>query len=278
MIFKALTFVILLLSSSAIATEYIENNGEPIAINLEVGKERVIDFGTNILFKKGEAGNFLDNPFSHQGRLYLTAKNEFPIKRMQVQIVETGAIVILDVSATENKIETGNALVVSTKKFSEPTSTSNSNSESMKASVAEYQSANNAHRLGALDLLRFASQDSFAPQRLKPIDHRFSPTKVSQKLDLSELFIGQSYALYDARLIKAWFVEGSYLTVIAVRNRSKIPRQLNLFDLNVNATLATPQHVNLSARDVAGDATRIYVITKQPFENAIGAAPLVIGG
>lgn len=267
-----LVWLLAILPSITVATEFIKTDGKPVAIDLQVGKERVIDFGNNIVFKKEEVGPHLSNAFSHQGKLFLTAREAFPIKRMTVRYVESGETIILDVSATSRSVKQGDAIVVGSNKFAEKDEPATTSKQA--TSFASHQ----AKPLGPIDLLRFAAQDSYAPSRLKSNDHRFSITKVNTKLDLSELFIGQSYALYDARVIKGWFVKGNYLTVIAVRNRSTIPRQLNLFDLNVDAISASAQHIVLSQRDVAGDSTRIYIITKQPFETALGAAPLIIGG
>ncbi|PSV28063.1 TIGR03749 family integrating conjugative element protein [Photobacterium sp. GB-72] len=265
-------WLLIVIPSMTMATEYIKTDGKPVAVDLQVGKERVIDFGNNIVFKKEEVGPHLSNVFSHQGKLFLTAKEAFPIKRMKVRYVDSGETIILDVSATQRKVQRGDAILVGSGKFSEKSESPRQQEQATQSFVTQ------AKPLGPIDLLRFAAQDSYAPSRLKSTDHRFSITKVNTKLDLSELFIGQSYALYDARMIKGWFVKGNYLTVIAVRNRSTIPRQLNLFDLNVDAISASAQHIALSQRDVAGDSTRIYVITKQPFEKALGAAPLIVGG
>ena len=263
------TFVLLVALLSIIPAQASELQlwkGKPIAVDLSVGKTRIVDFGQNVRFNAIAAiqsGKL--EAFSLQGKLYLTPSESFPIERLRVSFMDTGLEILLDVSAIKSKNELSDLTIRYEEELELPATTQ------LPAETA-------LPPLGPVDMLRYASLDSYAPERLKKTDPRFSDYRVDKSLDLSELFIGQSYGLYESKLIKAWQVEGLYLTVVGVRNLSAIQRQLNLFDLNLEATLATPQRIFLAPQNSLGDSTRFYVITKAPFEQALGRTPLIVAG
>ena len=253
------------ISFNAFGQQLLVWDGSPLPIDLSVGHTRILDFGKNVRFNKVaviQDGSL--EAFSLQGKLYLTASTSFSIQRMRVSFIDSGFEILLDISALKSKEKPQDIIV---KQADSPTKEPSNALEGASLSATP---------LGPIDILRFASLDSYAPDRLKKGDSRFTPYPVNRKLNLSELFIGQSYGLYESKLIKAWQVQGLYLTVVGIRNLSLIPRQLNLFDLNLDANLASPQRVLLAKKHDVGDSTRFYVITKQPFEDALGRTPIIV--
>lgn len=241
-------------------------SGKPIPTDLAVGHTRILDFGENVKFNAiAPIQNGSLEAFSLQGKLYLTPSAEFSIQQMRISYMDSGLEVLLEVSAIKTEKIPHDLIIKS------PLTDDQSGDDDNQA-----QTVTQTAPLGTIDIIRFAAIDSYAPARLKKQDHRFSPQAVNKRLSLQELFIGQSYGLYESKLIKSWTVQNLYLTVIGVRNLSPIDRQLNLFDLNVDATIAVPQRIYLGKAQSIGDSTRIYVITTQPFENALGRTPVVL--
>jgi integrating conjugative element protein (TIGR03749 family) len=256
---KYLLLFLGLFACSGEATQIIEWQKKPISVVLPIGKERILQLPDNVFV--GVPANIkpLMRVQSAQGFVYLTALEEFYETRIQLKLNKTGEIIVLDIKSTN---EAGTAEDIIIKLAGTPQKETSNNNKEYQTKQRE------TSRVTPIQLTRFAARMFYGPDRLALNDNRIRVTK-SPIIELSGLFTGASYNLFDMEA-KAVFKTGNlYLTAVLLKNKSLIPQTIRFKDINADFKFATPQHIQLNQRDVAGDITMLYIITDKPLEASL---------
>ncbi|ERS07378.1 hypothetical protein Q668_05450 [Alcanivorax sp. PN-3] len=182
----------------------------PIPVALPVGEERIVLIDRNV--RIGLPADLADPELlrvqSVGGALYLMAKHSFDTQRVQVQDIESGQIVLLDLSATEGAstediriVVPGNASTTPTKGKETPSPANTSKDTSSTPPLP-------------VRLTRYAAQTLYAPLRtVAPLPGvRRVPMRVSQTIPLF-------WALpLQARPLAAWRLDGLTVTAVEITN------------------------------------------------------------
>ena len=133
----------------------------PIDIVLPVGKERIITFPTSVQFgyDKEELGDNIFRVQNNDGVLYLKAKQTFSPQRVQVKCVDTGKIILLDVSARKGASDHPLDIVMNATFKRSSFSFDERNEKAENNNTGPYL-------ITPVTLVRFAVQQLYSPKRL----------------------------------------------------------------------------------------------------------------
>ena len=224
------------------ATQILHWQRLPLATPLTVGQERVV---------------FLDRKVRIQstgGALYLRASTVLPPTRLQVQDVQTGMIILLDIAVEPARsgqpaAEPIRIVLDAPGEESPPAPTT------PEAGTA--QSVPDAAL--AMTLTRYAAQRLYAPLRtLEPVEGIRSAA-VEQELPLDSLLPGLPVR---ARALAAWQLQHLRVTAVRLSNQSARPIALVPEALQGDFVAATFQHPDLGPSGQATDTTVVYLVTR----------------
>lgn len=223
----------------------------PLTIPLVVGEERAVfvDRNVRIGMEPGIADRLRVQ--SAAGVIYLKAVEELPPSRLQVQVVETGEIIIFDVATIDSDEPLEPVRIVDARMATvQPPA---EEAESFEKKV------NESIKIPApVALTRYAAQSLYAPLRtVAPVPGlRKVQTGVSGKLRLhpTETIIGEPLVAYKL---------GSYtVTAVKLVNTSPLRIELDPRKLQGNFYSVTFMHQFLGATRTAEDTTVVYLVTK----------------
>ena len=231
-------------------TERVLWKNTPIAVNLNVGKERLVRFSTSVSVGIPPGLAPLLRSQSINGTLYLTAHQPFEATRVLVRAEGDGPIYVLDVSATD----------------ADPKSPPLPELQILEATPAPdgLASANTGRvvpQWGYVALTRYAAQQLYAPARLLPSMPGIVRMPVS--LVSFELVMGGQVEAIPAASWRA----GLYtVTAVELRNKSSHPIVLDPRQLRGSWLTATFQHNRLLPSGDDADSTAVYLVSDRPFE------------
>ncbi|WP_434339401.1 TIGR03749 family integrating conjugative element protein [Motilimonas cestriensis] len=255
----ALCAMYLTASFQAVATEVVTWDRKPIKLTLKPDLERIIYFPDNV--RVGIPPHLQDKlrVMSAEGAVYLKASGEIKNERIQIQLIESGQIVLMDVVANAKA--------------------SNIALEDMKVSMSAGSAAALANEseiiepVTAIDITRYAAKQFYSPPRLRDSDNRIQRTSVA-KVNLPDLMMGRSHGLFYMTPVASWQAEGSlYVTAIKVSNITYFKQHFLYSDINADYTHATFQHGYVTAKGQVGDTSMLYLVTNQPFEASLYTLP-----
>ncbi len=257
---KGLFFLVcVFFCSSLFASQLVQWDKRPISVVLPVGKERIIQLPDNVLVGVPASIKPLLRVQSAQGLIYLTARQSFSQSRVQLKLHSTGEIILLDISAINNDELTQEDIVITLSKNNQKTPSelkTNSSSTMSKRQVTP------------IELTQFATRTFYAPERLALNDKRIRVTK-APTLDLSRLFTGNSFQVFDAKAQALFRAGNLYLTAIKLVNNTHTQQTITFTDIDADFLYATPQHLQVNKKNVPGDTTMLYLITKKPLAAAL---------
>jgi integrating conjugative element protein (TIGR03749 family) len=243
----------ILLSPLAVAVELLKWERVPLSVPLRVDEERVIFIDRNV--RAGMERPALDRLRlqSAGGVLYIKALAELPPSRLQVQVLETGEIILIDLFTVdkESSVETSEAIrIVDGRSVA---AEEENFSDSYAAKVAE------SLKIPApVALTRYASQSLYAPLRT------IEPVPGLRKIGLRS---GERIRLFPTEPIAGYplvaYRLGGY-TVSAVKLVNTSPDRINLDPRKVHGEFysTTFQHTWLGKAGTPEDTTVAYLITK----------------
>lgn len=246
-------FVLVCLSWSANAVEILKWERLPLAVPLVVGQERVIFLDKNVRVGVDAALNKKLRIQSIGGALYLLANDQILPSRLQVQVVETGEIILIDIATIEGDrplepvkiIDAKEAQLVLSEEAQQQQNASIEQSIKAPAPVA---------------LTRYAAQSLYAPLRtIEPVPGISRVPVKASKAQIKTLL--PTYPI-EAKALIAWRMGDYYVTAIELVNKSFDQVQLDPRKLQGSFYSATFQHSYLGEIKTAEDTTTLYIVTQ----------------
>lgn len=230
------------------AVEILRWERLPLSVPLRVGEERVVfvDRDVRVGVPAVVAGRLRVQ--SAGGALYLRASEALAPTRLQVQELESGALILLDVVAQE--ASTGEPPLEPLRIVS-----------AQAAPVAGETGKVAAVRQTPLPvvLTRYAAQQLYAP--LRTVEPLPGVARVGVKEDLPLQTLLPTLPV-EARALAAWKLEDHWVSAVRLSNRSSRWLMLDPRALQGAFVAATFQHDSLGPAGEATDTTVVYLVTR----------------
>jgi len=245
----ALIGVALAWATGGHATEVMRWERLPLSVPLVIGQERVIfvDRDVRVGLPAGLDGSLRVQ--SAGGAVYLHALGEVTSSRVQLQDIETGELILLDVSAAP--ATSGQAALEPIKIVSSATGKPGDTEPGIAASSSATPVP--------VVLTRYAAQSLYAPLRTVEALPGVRRAKLPEGLPLHTLLPNQ---LVEAQPLAAWRLGLHWVTAIQLRNKSTAWIELDPRELQGDFAAATFQHARLGPRGRSTDATVVYLVTQ----------------
>ncbi len=237
----------LLVSLPVGAIELIEWDRRPMDIALPVGAERIVILDRNVRVGLPRVISGADTlrVQSSGGVLYLLAHDEFDTQRVQLQDVESGEILLVDLSAREGASDEDIKIV-------EP--------EADLAQADKPETTADAPLPPVpVALTRYAAQSLYAPMRT--IETLPGVRRVPMRLPESLPTLMPSLPV-EATPLGAWTLDGHTVTAIQLTNRDARAFELDPRWLQGDFHSAAFMHPTLGPRGGVDDTTTVFVVTR----------------
>lgn len=259
------------------AVELMKWERIPLQIPLSVGQERVIFVDKNVRVGFPDSLNGKLRIQSSSGTVYLYALAAFPSTRLVLKNVENGEMILLDVSASEDKIVREPVQLV----YQGTVTTARSAGEANDAGTehlrqygepvrTETQKAPALNGPLSVVLTRYAAQTLYAPLRtVEPVAgiHAF-PLRLPS--GMTSLY---SVAPLEMTPLAAWGLGDYSVVAVKVRNPGVTKVVLDPRNLSGRFIAATFQHRWLGEAGHPEDTTTLYLVVKGRPESAFPAEP-----
>lgn len=239
------TSLTLVLCSGAIqAVELIRWERLPLAIPLVIGQERLVFVDEPIRVGLPAALTGKLRVQSAGGTLYLLASEAIAPTRLQLQVVATGELILLDIAATpgDQALEPVRILKAEPPPSNEDVPTPAT--EPTPVPVA---------------LTRYAAQSLYAPLRTVEALPGVRPVPLKRRDELPTLLPSEQVA---STPIAAWRLGDYWVTAVKLRNRGAESLQLDPRHLQARLYAATFQHADLGTAGSPEDTTVAYLVTR----------------
>lgn len=246
-----------LMSAQAMAVQIMEWDHRPLAIELPVGKERlvVLDRNVRVGLPRPLASAEALRVQSAGGVLYLKANEAFDTQRVQLKDAETGELLLVDLTASED------ASAEEIKVVAAEDDSASSSDETAAANGDEAGDASSARSPVPVTLIRHAAQSLYAP--LRTVETIPGVKRVPMRLP--ESLSGLMPALpIEAAPKAAWSTDG--WTVTAVRLTNQDPSRSFELDprwLQGRFYSAAFMHPTLGRKGSETAATTVFLVTRQ---------------
>jgi integrating conjugative element protein (TIGR03749 family) len=268
----ALAGVLLYLSlASAQAVEILRWERLPLAVPLVVGQERVVFIDRNVRIGLPPGVGEHLRVQSAGGAIYLRASQPIAPTRLQLQDVESGALILLDIAAEPAKagqaalepvrIVEGDA----TASRGGAAGTSSGASPNAEDEAPREESASPSTPVRKREtpvpvvLTRYAAQNLYAP--LRTVEPVTGIGRVNLRPDLALDTLLPTLPV-RAQALAAWRLEDQWVTAVRLTNTSVRWLDLDPRALQGDYVAATFQHLTLGPAGQATDTTVVYLVTR----------------
>ncbi|MFS2159661.1 TIGR03749 family integrating conjugative element protein [Pseudomonas sp. Pseusp122] len=259
---------------SAQAVEIMRWERLPLAVPLVVGQERIVFLDQNV--RVGIPRSLTDKlrVQSIGGAIYLLAKETIEPTRLQLQNVQTGEIMLVDIAAMtapkdQAALEPVKIIAGDTTPTrygtSKPAQKATSRTASAAVNTSDEEEAEEDDTPPKREtpvpvvLTRYASQMLYAPLRtVEPVEGIIQ-VKLDRRADLSTLLPTLPVV---ASALGSWQLDDYWVTAVKLRNQTTQRLSLDPRELMGDLVTATFQHNYLGAKGDATDTTTLYVVTR----------------
>lgn len=235
--------------SFALDAEHVLWDKTPIHLSLSLKEERLVHFPQAISIIDNEAGKKI-TVLKIQDALYLKAKESFDNKRLLVQLMPQGEVIILNLSANEH-ISSNKPVEILLENKDEPSS--------------NQQESANSFDINSIILTRFAIQSLYAPQRLLVIPEGIGRIPMQTRRQIS-LIYGASM---ESRPIISWHGGEFYVTAVELKNLLNKEVVVDPRRMIGNWQTATFYPTNTLAPRGKEDTTTVFLVSDRPFNETL---------
>lgn len=240
------------------AVEILRWERLPLAVPLVVGQERVVFIDRNVRVGVPAGANAHLRVQSAGGAIYLRASEPLPPTRLQLQDVESGALILLDIAAEPAKGgQTPLEPVRIVDAAALPAQRHGDDADDI-AAASDKPAPRRATPVPVV-LTRYAAQNLYAPLRTVEPVAGIGRVNLRRGLALETLL---PTLPVQARALAAWRLEDQRVTAVRLTNTSGRRLELDPRTLQGNFLAATFQHPNLGPAGQASDTTVVYLVTR----------------
>nr|WP_310615687.1 TIGR03749 family integrating conjugative element protein [Pantoea cypripedii] len=262
--------LVLLSWANAWADEFMKWERIPLQIPLKVGQERIVFVDKNVRVGFPATLNGKLRVQSTGGAVYLKAESAFPQTRFQLQDVESGEVIVLDVRADENGPSEPVRLVYSGEVSSISRKEDVQSISPPSPDTAKQQQIKYSAPLPVL-LTRYAAQNLYAPIRTVEAVPGIRPINPHLPKRLSTLYPSEPLTIMP---MAAWAAADRVVVALRLQNTSNRKIILDPRALQGQFITATFQHRWLGPSDTPEDTTTVYIVTGSRPETAFIAEPV----
>ncbi|HEB0103624.1 TIGR03749 family integrating conjugative element protein [Serratia nevei] len=263
-----------------LAEELMKWERIPLQIPLAVGKERVLFADKNVRVGFPPALNGKLRVQSSGGAVYLKADAAFPPTRLQLQDVENGEVILLDVTASDK----GSAEPVRIVYSGDVTSVSSSNdtpaasggNNAAPGADNGTQAKRKKVKYNAplpVVLTRYAAQSLYGPVRTVEAVPGIHPVNPHLPKRLTTLYPSEPVAITP---LGGWGIGSRNVVALKVQNTASRKITLDPRVLQGQFVTATFQHRYLGPVGSPEDTTTLYLVTSGRPDGAFIAEPSVV--
>lgn len=235
--------------TQALEAEHVLWDKTAIHLNLSLNEERLVHFPQAISIVDNEAGDKIA-VLKVQDALYLKGKEPFESKRLLIQLMPQGEVIILNLSAND-KITANKPVEILLE-----------NKE--KSNNPQQETANNFD-INAITLTRFAIQSLYSPQRLLVIPEGVSRIPMQTRHQIN-LIYGASI---EARPLISWHGGSFYVTAVELKNILNKEVIVDPRRIVGNWQTATFYPTNTLAARGKQDTTTVFLVSDRPFNESL---------
>ncbi|MFV1478546.1 TIGR03749 family integrating conjugative element protein [Serratia marcescens] len=252
----------------------------PLPVPLAVGKERVLFADKNVRVGFPPALNGKLRVQSSGGAVYLKADSVFPTTRLQLQDVETGEIILLDVTAGEKGSSEPVRLVysgdvTSVSSSHDPSEPSNGNGAAPGADNGTQAKRKKVTYNAPLPvvLTRYAAQSLYGPLRTVEAVPGIHPVNPHLPKRITTLYPSEPVSISP---LGGWGVGSRNVVALKVQNTASRKITLDPRVLQGQFVTATFQHRYLGPVGTPEDTTTLYLVTAGRPDGAFIAEPTLV--
>ena len=239
------------------AVELLRWQRLPLSVPLVVGEERVVFVDSNVrVGVQAGVGDRL-RVQSAGGAVYLKAGDALPPTRIQLQDVESGALILLDVTAEAAR--DGQPPREAVRIVVEETAGQRDDRPAGSAPGQPDAPASPPDTPIPVVLIRHAAQSLYAPLRTVEPVAGVRRANLARDLSLDTLL---PTLPVRARSLTAWRLDGTWVTAVALTNVSASRLDLDPRALQGDFVAAAFQHPDLGPAGDATDTTVVYLVTR----------------
>ncbi|MGP2774458.1 TIGR03749 family integrating conjugative element protein [Serratia marcescens] len=249
----------------------------PLQIPLAVGKERVLFADKNVRVGFPPALNGKLRVQSSGGAVYLKADAAFPSTRLQLQDVENGEVILLDVTASDKGpaepvriVYSGDVTSVSS---SNDTSAASGGNNAAPGADNGTQAKRKKVKYNAplpVVLTRYAAQSLYGPVRTVEAVPGIHPVNPHLPKRITTLYPSEPVAITP---LGGWGIGSRNVVALKVQNTASRKITLDPRVLQGQFVTATFQHRYLGPVGTPEDTTTLYLVTSGRPDSAFVAEP-----
>ena len=229
----------------------------PLAVPLVVGQERVVFIDRNVRIGLPASLGERLRLQTAGGAIYLRASEAIAPTRLQLQDVESGAIILLDIAAEEAK--DGEPPLEPVRIVSAELAAGPGGATAQPDSPEEAQPVVHRQTPVPVILTRYAAQNLYAPLRTVEPVGGIARVNLRRNLALDTLLPTLSV---QARALAAWRLEDQWVTAVRLTNTRSRWIDLDPRALQGDFVAATFQHPDLGPAGDSTDTTVVYLVTR----------------
>ncbi len=255
----------------------------PLQIPLAVGKERVLFADKNVRVGFPPALNGKLRVQSSGGAVYLKADSAFPPTRLQLQDVENGEVILLDVAASDKGsaepvriVYSGDVSSVSSSNDTSSSSVGNSSGSAAPGADDGTQAKRKKIKYNAplpVVLTRYAAQSLYGPVRTVEAVPGIHPVNPHLPKRITTLYPSEPVAITP---LGGWGIGSRNVVALKVQNTASRKITLDPRMLQGQFVTATFQHRYLGPVGTPEDTTTLYLVTAGRPDGAFVAEPSVV--
>lgn len=243
----------------------------PLPVPLHTGHERVVFVNRNVRVGYPAALDGKLRIQSSGGSVYLLAKDDFPRTRLQLVDMDSGALILLDISASA-----GDELEPVEIRYDTPVWRNDMPGTTQEASDAEPEPHTTDTRKAALPaplpvvLTRYAAQRLYGPPRVVEAVPGIAAVPVRLPATVTTLIPTQPVQVTP---LAAWRAGEMTVTALKLQNRAAHRVTLDPRWLQGQFVAATFQHAWLGEQGTPEDTTVVYLVTEGRADRAMIPEP-----
>lgn len=235
--------------------------GDPLEISLPMGKEKRLVFPESVTVDvKGALMTDQLRVVNNDKSIYLTALKAFPKTRIFVTLQENKTVIMLDIVTKDNaKLTTQYIEVKQREEGLIQSEVTHLAPESRTSEPVTY-----------VDLIRFAYQQLYAPERLLRHSPQYPRVPMGTKVFTSNLIYGDKVIVHP---VASWGGGDYYVTVVALQNKYAHLTHINFRkDICGDWLAATiyPRATLAPYGDKLHDSAMLFLVSRGTFSETIG--------